>query len=362
MAGAILVVSIALFLCLKFIFGYYLSLTKLQSVQNEDVFIKDQDPQVTPNLNSDVQDNTTQVQAWIYPGSTTCSVKRELESSTIVVDVLKPEYFSLNESGEVTLLTEAELGCNGFSQENVSLVKKFSKEQYITVSGRIDSMRPFLRNENRSKSEQRLVSFAVEHDVSGIEIDFEDFSSWSREDYSLYLQFIESLGKQLQAKGKNLLVAGPPVSNSIEESYYNWRYADFVKLPVHQIIVMAYDYQADHGNGTPVAPNNWVIGIISYMKQVFPDSSRVVIGIPSYGYSGTEGSFQSKLVTLQEARKLPGFSQAIRDSESFEMKSVVGNAVLYYQDTTSLQKKRQLVESQGITAISVWHLGGNAWF
>lgn len=316
----------------------------------------------TTSSGSNKTNDSTQLQAWIYPGPTTCNVERELKSGAVSLTVLKPEYFTLNESGELTLLTESNVGCNGYSQENVALIKQFSQEQYVTVSGRIDFMRPFLRNGSRLQSEQQLVSFVVDNGMTGIEIDFEDFSSWTKEDYSLYLQFIESLGKQLQAKGKNLLVAGPPVSNSIEEAYYPFRYADFTKMPVHQIVVMAYDYQADQGNGEPVAPNSWVEGIIAYMKQVMPDISRVVMGIPAYGYTGTQGSFQSKLLTLQEAQKVSGFSQAVRDPNSFEMRSITGNIVLFYQDTISLQKKRQLVESQGITAISIWHLGGNAWF
>jgi len=39
-----------------------------------------------------------------------------------------------------------------------------------------------------------------------------------------------------------------------------------------------------------------------------------------------------------------------------------GDTIYFYQDSVSLEKKRDLVTSLGIRSISIWHLGGNSWF
>jgi spore germination protein YaaH len=316
--------------------------------------------QVTPSPRPD--GGTTIVHGWIYPGPETCSVARELET-TVKVDVLKPEYFTVMPTGELKLMTEDEYGCNGYSRDHVALMKKYSSSQYVTVSGRLEGMAPLVSDkQKRADAVKTLTTFVKESGFTGVEIDFEDFSSWKKEDYASYKVFLTELGTALHADGKQFMVAGPPTSNNLEASYYVWRYEDFNTLPVDHIVVMAYDYQADFGNGEPVAPNVWVQGIISLVQSKITDNSKIVIGIPSYGYDGTVGEYRAKLLTLDQAKKEPGFDKAIRDNASFEMIWRSGNQIGVYQDEQSLQMKKALVESLGVEQVSVWHLGGNAWF
>ena len=301
--------------------------------------------------------------AWIYPGAPTCNAQNEYSDGR-KIDVLKPEYFTIGDSGQLTLLTEKEAGCNGYSAANVVSLKKYSTEQYATVSSSYAvSMGLFLNNSAGDSSDvNKLVSFVVDNNLTGIEIDFEDFGGWDAPMYSNYKKFVTNLGDALHQHNKKLMVDGPATSNAVEEAWYLWRYADFNSLPIDQLVVMTYDYQFDQGAGQPVSPIDWIRNTIKWTLSRFPQKSKLVFGIPSYGYKGVTGTQKFSLLTYEQLKREPGFDTATRDSGSGEMTWQNGNYTYFYQDGVSMNKKLQTIQNAGITSVSVWHLGGNLWF
>lgn len=327
-------------------------------------------PYTTPSINNNALTGkryetataNIEVMAWIYPGQPTCDA--EIEYSTHRIDILKPEYFTINEEGALVLLTEEQAGCNGYSAKNIASIKNHSKEQYVTLSSSYAvSMDLFLTDALQTNtSVQTLTSFVVANNITGIEIDFEDFGGWNNDLYTKYKTFIQQLGDALHVNQKKLLVIGPATINAEQEAWYVWRYADFVSLPIDRLIIMTYDYQFDQGVGQPVAPLTWVEESIRWTLQKFPNKQKIVVGIPSYGYKGKIGSNKFSLLTFEQIRKEPGFETATRDSLSHEMTWSHGDNVYFYQDRESLAKKLAVIKQHGITSVSVWHLGGNNWF
>ena len=222
--------------------------------------------------------------AWMYPGEPACTALEEAKE--IDVDILKPEYFLVTNGGKMELMTEEVYGCNGYSKANVAAVKAASKEQYVMVSSSYaEDMRLFLEEDATSGIHaDTLVAFVVEERFEGVELDFEDYGGWTPEVYASYKQFLQRLGDQLHAAGKKLMIDVPAVSNDIEEKWYVLRLADFSTLPVDYVVVMAYDYQYDHGVGEPVAPFSWIAAVASFTKSRYMDVSKIVMGIPAYGY------------------------------------------------------------------------------
>ena len=316
------------------------------------------------NISNNTGYGDMKIMAWIYPGDPTCGVKKEYSDGR-KIDVLKAEYFTISEDGELVLLTEGGSGCNGYSQGNVADLKRYSKEQYVTISSSYAvSMGQFLDKiaGGDSSDINTIVSFVADNNLTGVEIDFEDFGGWDSNIYSNYKKFINDLGNALHQNNKKLMIDGPVTSNQVEENWYAWRYSDFVSLPVDDIVVMTYDYQYDQGSGEPVSPISWIENSIKWTISKFPDKTKITFGIPSYGYKGTIGTQRFSLLTYDQIKKEPGFDTAVRDPESFEMTWQNEKNIYFYQDSESMSKKLQTIRGLGIRSVSVWHLGGNLWF
>jgi spore germination protein YaaH len=317
--------------------------------------------QFTPQASAS-QINEMRTMAWIYPGNPACGASTEIADGR-KIHTLKAEFFTIS-GGFLTLLDSTNTRCNGYSPATISRLKQYSTEQYATVSSAsVNDMETFFTTAlNASSTEiKTLVDFTVNNGITGIELDFEDFSSWSPIAYTNYKLFVKRLGDALHAQGKKLMLDAPAISKASEESWFLWRYSDFVSLPVDHMVIMAYDYQYDYGAGSPVAPLDWIRNVVNWTSTQYP-KEKLTIGLPSYGYQGTIGSYRMTILTHEQIRKKTGYTTAVRDVRSGEMTWRSGTTVYFYQDAQSLRQKRDLVASLGITSVSVWHLGGNQWF
>jgi spore germination protein YaaH len=270
----------------------------------------------------------------------------------------------VRDGGSLELLTVKKDGCNAYSAENLASIKKHSKAQYATVSSfDAKNMDAFVSRSLRdSKDIGTLTDFAVSNGITGIEIDFEDVSKWSPSEYGRYKQFLSVLGNALHAKGKKLMVDAPPISSKADEALSVWRYADFVELPVDQMVIMAYDYEYDNGADKGLAPLDWIKKVIDWASSKYPDKSRITVGIPSYGYRGTMSGETFTILTHEQMAREPGFASAKRQSQTGELTWQNGNDTYFYSDSQSMAAKLKAIRDAGITSVSVWHLGGNPWF
>lgn len=306
--------------------------------------------------------NNLRTMAWMYPGSPACVASTEIADGR-VIHTLKAEFFTIS-GGYLTLLDTSNTRCNGYSPQTIARLKQYSTEQFVTVSSaNVNDMERFFATALLASSSEitTLVNFVTQNNLTGIELDFEDFSSWTPTAYTNYKLFVTRLGNELRRNGKKLMLDGPAMSKASEESWFIWRYEDFVSLPVDHMVVMTYDYQYDYGAGTPVAPLEWIKNVITYTSAHYP-KEKLTIGLPSYGYEGTAGSYRMTILTHAQIKTKTGYATAKRDTSSGEMTWRNGTTVYFYQDTESLRLKRDLVASLGITSISIWHLGGNQWF
>ncbi|GCE05849.1 glycosyl hydrolase family 18 protein [Dictyobacter aurantiacus] len=301
------------------------------------------------------------VMAWIYPGPPACNAANEYKDGRII-DTLKPQYYTLNQSGVLIQLDAADKGCNAYSQENAADIKQHSAHQYVTVAGDATSMGALVTDQDKMlRAVNTLKTFVDTVKFTGVEIDFEEFSQWTPQQYHGYKSFLTQLGEALHQGGFKLMVDGPPMIAD-DTSQYQWRYEDFNTLPIDYIVVMEYDWQYDFGVGTPIAPlareEDTTRGIIAKISDI----NKIVVGIPAYGYHGQKGSTKITIDTNAQSQMYPGYATAKRDNSSAEMMFTNAGVFYDYADTQTLNTRRSLIESLGIRNISVWHLGGNQWF
>lgn len=100
----------------------------------------------------------------------------------------------------------------------------------------------------RKNLEIKLTSFAIQHDIVGINIDFEELDIKT---YPYYLLFLEELAKKLHTVDKTLSV-DIPLSNTL----YN---LSEIARRIDLVFLMAYDEHWPSSVSGPIASRDWFI-------------------------------------------------------------------------------------------------------
>jgi len=352
--------------------------------------------------------NKKSIQAWIYPGyndpaTHACDATSEYQDGRLI-NLLKPEYLHIN-SGVLQLYPFSLVGCNGYNENNASDVLNLqfgtvTRPGYITVSGSHLSLKTLLEDQTKKNALKNAIINYMTYNNSmpnmskfeGVELDFENpsisdtvpfgpslwndpvpinVSCWGsyQKYWSSYFQLINMIGDALHSMPipKKLMIDCPEMN---QDASGKWDYGFFKNNPnVDYICVMAYDYMYTH-SGEAVAPTNWVSNIVDYVISKMGGSTsndynmnKVIIGIPSYGYTlvNNEVVLKQKL----DAQAQTGYyniSDNPRDAASYERYFTKNGIKWYYQDGIGMSAKEEFIRSKGIKHVSVWSLGGNTWF
>lgn len=142
----------------------------------------------------------------------------------------------------------------------------------------------------RSRHVDAIATFAALGDFAGIDLDYEQFafaddrSSWATT-RPAWVAFVAELAERLHADGRTLTVSVPPVYDDgrTDQSGY-WVFDHGAIAPVvDRIRLMAYDYSTTEAG--PIAPIDWVERAVDATAGVVGDRSKLVLGIPLYGYN-----------------------------------------------------------------------------
>jgi len=310
-----------------------------------------------------------QTQAWFYDaaqGDVACGASAIYLNNNI--DVLKPGFIGVDNSGNLQIDTSSS-PCNGGSPANIAAIKAHSSAQYVTVGSTdngVTAVKALVANSAKSATAiDQLVSFTQSSGFTGIEIDLEGYESWTSTLYTQYVTFLTTLGNRLHAVGKKLMIDVPAIYSQDQQNYYKYfTYEGLNNAPIDYIAIMCYDGYYDGTCGSPVASNSFVNNTIKWAFNKITNHDKVVMGIPAYGYHCATGTtnFPDSTDALSQSKTFPGYATAHRDAASYEMMWTNGGISYVYQDQTGLDLKRKLIESWGVKAVSVWFIGGNAWF
>jgi len=319
---------------------------------------------------------TTSFQEWLYPkplGTETCTAPSEFADGRVQNGILKPEYIDFNDSGSPyqLLASNPAYACNGYSAANVALVKKYSSQQYMTVS-----LADLTAEESLTGSPAKsaagiayITDFAKSIGFTGIDIDFENYWSWVGNDQANYYTFLTNLATAVHADGMKLQVEGPPDVTT------GFNYGTVLADGVDQVVMMVYDdeYQSPAGSTClAFTPYDWEQSLITGALAQIPanEHNRFVAGLPTEAYEATDQCQNiTGNLTTADMQNAPGYSSdpaviaSRRDPASGEIRWSSGGTFYDYVDQTALDSKLALAESLGVSNISVWVLGGgNPWF
>ena len=299
--------------------------------------------------------------AWIYPKA--AHARKEYTDGRII-DTLKPEYATVTSDGTVRVLTVEKDGQLGLSEANAQSVKDHCKNPVFTVSCKgVEAMEALCSSPTRRASAVAdIVGLAQHIGFNGVEENFEPAGDWTGKDYADFQQFTEELRKALNDRGMTLSVCVPPITALNDpangQQLYRLKYEEISNI-CDFVVIMAYDKQYDHGNGTPVAPLGFLKEVCSWALQHIP-KEKIIIGLPLYGYHGRIGQTKLSLMNYYQATKKRGFEMAERNQDG-EMYWQIGRQYFCFQDIESINIKTRVIADAGLDHVCFWVMGNNLW-
>ena len=216
---------------------------------------------------------------------------------------------------------------------------------------------------------KQLVNKAVEYKLDGINVDIEALYDSAIGDG--YIQFLRELSVACEKNNLILSTAVPPVTRS------NYLYA-YDEQPdyVDYVVVMAYDehYGTESGAGS-VASLNWTENaIVNLMNENIP-SNQLVLGIPFYsGFwvftpNSSSGDYEITYALECQKIRMETAQKWLRENETtkqwledcgqyyYESKKDGILYKLWLEDSTSLEKRLQLMQKYKLAGAAYWKSG-----
>ena len=229
-----------------------------------------------------------------------------------------------------------------------------------------------------------IVEFADDGDFDGIDLDYEQFAfADGRETWQAtrpnWVAFVTQLAERLHADDRTLTVSIPPLYDADETADAGFWVYDHGAIAevVDRIRIMAYDFSVSAPG--PIAPLAWVEQSIEGTKKAVTDDSKLVLGVPMYGYNwvvATQGTCPPTAegrtgVTARSVDDLIARRGAtpVRDEVSgewtftYELEVTDGATTctqsreVHYVDADGARARIDLAREAGLGGVALWALG-----
>jgi spore germination protein len=205
-----------------------------------------------------------------------------------------------------------------------------------------------------------IVSLTERQKYAGIDLDYEELHPGDRQAFT---QFVTELAAALHAHGKILSVAvfpqlaGPTSSASSTAQDY----AALGKA-ADQVRIMGYnDHGANSGPGA-TAPIGWVRSVLHYATSQMP-ASKVVLGIPLYGYNWPDGKAPAQTISWLQALRLSRQHDATASYDKssqaphFTYSASGRTHTVWFENAESSKAKFEAVQGDGVAGVYLWMYG-----
>ena len=142
----------------------------------------------------------------------------------------------------------------------------------------------------RRRHVDALVEFMIQGNYDGLDIDYEQFafadgrSTWETTRPN-WVAFITELAEELRERDRILTVSIPPIydaGRTAASGYWVYDHGAIAEV-VDRIRLMVYDFSTSRAG--PIAPFDFVRRSIEGTLSAVEDPSKLVLGIPAYGYN-----------------------------------------------------------------------------
>jgi len=215
----------------------------------------------------------------------------------------------------------------------------------------------------RTAHVSEVVALVERMGYDGVDVDYEALPAEARDDFTA---FIEALAEALHARGKLLSVAVHPKTDD-QGTWNGPRAQDWPRLgaAVDEFKVMAYDYHWRTSSPGPIAPLDWVDGVLTYAEQTVPPD-KIWMGLPFYGYNWVEQKGTGLVWATAGLLIRQRHPATRRDPSSgelyFSYRTGEEQHTIYVPDAKAIALKVRWVRQThpDIAGIAIWRLGGES--
>jgi spore germination protein len=205
-----------------------------------------------------------------------------------------------------------------------------------------------------------IVALVQRQDYAGIDIDYEELHAGDRQ---VFTQFVTELAAALHAHGKILSVAVFPQTATPKSNQANAA-QDYAALgkAADQVRIMGYNYHWANSAPGATAPIGWIRSLLRYATSQMP-ASKVVLGIPLFGYDWPDGQASAATVSWLQALRLSRQYHAVANYSKASQApyfSYVGGGrshTVWFENAASSKAKFEAVKGEGVAGIYLWMYG-----
>ena len=297
--------------------------------------------------------------AWqaIYGDGTEDNAKMaDLVSETKGLDVISPTWFYLtNSTGAVASLADSTYVTQAHS---LGLDVWGTIQDFNTDSdGKLyaDSVLPY--TSKREKMEDDLIGLAIQYNLDGISINFEQFSSDNGENY---IQFLRELSIKCR-ENKIVLSSVNYVPVAWREYYHRQEQGEILDY----VIIMAYpEHDGVDGEAGPECSLPYLKkSTENIIKEV--DASKVIMAVPFYSvrWTGSGDSLKRSSRTMRRVASdlsIVGATKTWQSDIGMNYAEYTQSGVdykLWIEDAKSIEEKVKLLSGYNIAGVAYWALG-----
>ncbi|SHI62777.1 glycosyl hydrolase family 18 protein [Parasporobacterium paucivorans] len=280
----------------------------------------------------------------------------DMTAGTKGINVVSPTWFALSDGdGNISSLAQKSYvdRAHQLGYEVWALIADFSDAD--TAGNYVSQVLPY--TSKREKLVNKIISYAIEYDLDGINVDFEKVALENGRDY---LQFLRELS--IKCRNNNIILSIDNYVPSPWTEYYDigqqGQIADYV-------VIMAYDeYAGSSAEAGPVASIGFVNKAITDSLAMM-DSSKIILGIPFYtrvwkesGDEVTSNSYDMKTIDSIVANN--GLTATWLDDMGLnycEYESEGATYRIWIEDEKSIELKLKSMMDNNLAGAAFWKLG-----
>lgn len=212
---------------------------------------------------------------------------------------------------------------------------------------------------NRQNLINNLLNAVKTYGYKGVNVDLEGVYYYDR---SYYTTFMSEVYSAFHGQGYLVTISVPAKTSDSPTNSWSGAY-DYAQLSsfADEILLMAYDEHYAGGTAGPIASIGWVTNVVNYAVTVIP-KEKILLGVAAYGYDWSSSG--AKAYSINQINNLAVTYGAIINWDSVSASPYFNYTdstgvyhTVWFENSTSLAYKLDLVNSSNISGIGIWRLG-----